>query len=433
MRCILVVLDGLGDKGISEAGNKTPLQMADTPNLDAIAASGINGLYHPDTKGVAMPSEMAHFSIFGYDNRDFPGRGYLEAEGKGIITGLNDVAILGRIFNVKNENSQFLLKHEKIDLPEEQFLKICHDISYYTRYGIDLEVIPTGGIGGIVTLKGNVSPDITDSNPIIEEQPIIRIKPLEISRSPEKASKTAEFLNEYTLWTYSKLSVNPVNLDRKAKGLPELNIVGLQRAGQKKEVAPFRTKWGLNALCIASGSIYHGLCSFLGMDIKKVADTGQLGKDLKERLKLALEATDHDLVYVHSKAPDEAAHKKDFKLKREVIEELDRAMGYALDHIIPDEEILLVITSDHSTASKGSMIHSGETVPLVMKGKYTRKDEVIFFNEISASRGGLGDMRGHEIMYMILNLLDRGKLKGLMDTPEDQPYTPGTYEPLRFI
>ena len=81
-RCILVILDGLGDHGHAVFDGQTPLQAASTPNLDRLAALGMNGLYHSYLQGVAMPSEIAHFLMFGYDLADFPGRGYLEAEGK---------------------------------------------------------------------------------------------------------------------------------------------------------------------------------------------------------------------------------------------------------------------------------------------------------------------------------------------------------------
>nr|HPI97149.1 alkaline phosphatase family protein [Synergistales bacterium] len=189
-------------------------------------------------------------------------------------------------------------------------------------------------------------------------------------------------------------------------------------------------KWGMKALCIASGPIYHGLCSYLGMDILKAEETGDCEKDLVDRLRKAYCSRDHDLVYVHSKAPDEAAHRRDPHLKKQVIEALDRALGWAVKKILPDEDILLVLTSDHSTASTGNMIHSGESVPIVMVGRYTRRDHVSSFNEIDCAMGGLGDIRGHEIMHMILNLMDRGKLKGLMDSPEDQPYSPGPYRSL---
>jgi 2,3-bisphosphoglycerate-independent phosphoglycerate mutase len=69
-------------------------------------------------------------------------------------------------------------------------------------------------------------------------------------------------------------------------------------------------------------------------------------------------------------------------------------------------------------------------VPLVMAGKYTRRDLVKHFDEVRCAPGALGLVRGRELMYLILSLLDRGKLYGLMDTPVDQPYSPGKYKAL---
>ena len=52
MRCILLILDGLGDRGHAAFGGQTPLQMASTPNLDRLAALGMTGLFHPWLLGV---------------------------------------------------------------------------------------------------------------------------------------------------------------------------------------------------------------------------------------------------------------------------------------------------------------------------------------------------------------------------------------------
>ena len=76
------------------------------------------------------------------------------------------------------------------------------------------------------------------------------------------------------------------------------------------------------------------------------------------------------------------------------------------------------------------MIHTGESVPIVMTGKYTRRDDVRRFDEVSCATGGLSLVRGEKLMYLVLNFLDRGKLWGLMDSPDDQPFTPGRYTPL---
>ena len=84
MRCILVILDGIGDRGQGCFDGKTPLDAAYTPNMDYLASIGMNGLYHSLAQGIPMSSETAHFLMFGNDIEDFPGRGVIEAIGEGI-------------------------------------------------------------------------------------------------------------------------------------------------------------------------------------------------------------------------------------------------------------------------------------------------------------------------------------------------------------
>jgi 2,3-bisphosphoglycerate-independent phosphoglycerate mutase len=92
MRCILLLLDGLGDRSHPVLSGRTPLQAAHTPNLDKIASLGMNGLFHAHLQGTALPSELAHFLMFGYRLEDFPGRGVVEALGEGLDIRERDVA-----------------------------------------------------------------------------------------------------------------------------------------------------------------------------------------------------------------------------------------------------------------------------------------------------------------------------------------------------
>lgn len=431
MRTILVVLDGLGDKGIKELDGMTPLQDAFTPNMDLIATAGSTGLYHSSMLGIALPSEIAHFIIFGYDPSDFPGRGYIEALGHGIPLGNYDVAFLARFLHVEPSWEGFVLVHEKIKVDPGEFRSLCSSVSPWSSEGLEIELYPTGGNGGVAVLRGSASPAVTDSNPIYEGRPVMEVQPISGAAETSMSSRTSEFLNSYTISTYETLTKHPVNIRRIESGRIPLNMVTTQRPGRFRPLPSFREKWGMKALCIASGGIYHGLCGMLGMDVVKESDTGDWGADLLTRLQKAYAAKDHDFIYVHTKGPDEAAHTGNPIEKRRVIESLDTAMGWAARNILPDDEVLLVLTSDHSTASTGNMIHSGESVPLVMAGKYARKDNVRSFNEVDCAGGALGSMRGREIMYMILNLMDRGKLLGLMDSPVDQPFFPGPYRILK--
>jgi len=432
MRCILLILDGLGDKGHICFEGKTPLQIASTPNLDRLASLGMNGLYHSYLQGTAMSSELAHFLMFGYDIHEFPGRGLIEAIGEGVMVKDGEVSLLARIFSVNLQNGMLVLQKENpaVDSTHCEILK--EEIKTFQKDDVEIEFISTKGIEGMLILRGNVSAHITDSNPIYEGRPLMEVTSLEGNEEEESAVRTARVLNSYLIWCYRTLSKHPINRERCQTGLFPINAVGTQRAGRKRHIVPFREKWGLKGLSISSGSIYQGLCSLLKMEIHKARERGNPEEDLVERLRIAKEAVDFEFIHVHTKAPDEAAHTKKPEHKKALIESLDHALSYAIDEIITDEDILLVITSDHSTASAGSMIHSGETVPLAMMGKYTRRDDVKEFNEISCARGGLGLVRGKELMYLILNFLDRGKLWGIMDSPVNQPYYPGNYKPLRI-
>ena len=430
MRCIFVILDGLGDRGIAAFGGKTPLQRAHTPNLDRLAALGMNGLLHPWLQGVALPSEMAHFLLFGYDRQDFPGRGYIEALGENLRIGADEIALLARIFSVRQDRGRLILEVEDPKVDPETCLTLQEDIRHFRHGDLELEFIPTKGIGGIVLMRGEAVAEITDSNPIYEGRPLMEVLPFAAHRESVPARNTAAALNRYVTWCYHRLSAHPLNHQRQQAGLPPINAVGTQRAGRWKPVQPFPEKWGLRSLAIASGALYKGLSQYLGMTLHPAQDTDRPGEDLRQRLELAKSATDYDFIYVHTKAPDEAAHTKNPEIKRAVLEDLDKAFAFALEDAKANSDTLWVITADHSTNSTGRMIHSGESVPLCMIGRYTRRDAVKRFDEVSCAGGALGTVRGRELMYLVLNFLDRGKLYGLMDSPWDQPFFPGRYKPL---
>lgn len=432
MRCILLLLDGLGDRSHPVLNGMTPLQAARTPNLDKIASLGMNGLFHSHLQGTALPSELAHFLMFGYRLEEFPGRGVVEALGEGMAVRDGEVALLTRIFSVAEEGGTLVLKHENPPLDPETCRVLQQEIGRFRQDGIEVEFIPTRGIGGILVMRGEVSSAITDSNPIHEGRPLMEVLPLTGSAADPRARQTAAVLNAYLRWSHRRLAAHPVNLARVEKGLPPINAVGTQRAGMMGKLQPFSERWGLKGLIIASGAIYHGLGQVLGMETRRVKDTDDPGRDLLERLKIARGARDCDFIHVHTKVTDEAGHKKDPLFKKQVIEAVDRGIAYAVEHIVPDEEVLFIVTADHSTASCGTMIHTGENVPITMTGKYTRRDAVRKFDEVSCAAGGLSLVRGNELMHLVLNFLDRGKLWGLMDAPDDQPFSPGRYTPLRM-
>lgn len=433
-KCIMILLDGLGDRSYPELDHRTPLQAARTPVLDRLARNGATGLYHAAALGQALPSENAHFAMFGYDMDAFPGRGALEALGADIPMESGEVAVLAHFVTARRTpGGVLILDNGKPESSDDEVRALIQTVGTFDTNGVCIRLYHTHGFRGILTLAGHVAPFVTDSDPITRRRPLIAISPWADHKDDPATLNSARVLTAYLEWGWRTLQNHPVNTAREKAGRPALNALVTQRAGRLKNIAPFSKAYGLRGLSMASGLIYHGLAAYLGMDVCKVTDTDSPGDDLTQRLQTALKSmTDYDFIHVHTKAPDEVAHTKDPLAKTRAIEALDEGIGNVGKALTMDPELLLVVAADHSTPSAGPLIHSGEAVPLMFFGSGVRRDNVRHFDEIHAAGGALGFVRGKELMYLILNHLDRAKLQGLMDTPEDQPYWPGRYEPFRI-
>src|SRR2546428_735998 len=64
---VYVCLDGLGDDPNPELGDRTPLEAADTPVLDRLAAGGSQGLGTTVGPRIAPQSHIAGLALLGYD------------------------------------------------------------------------------------------------------------------------------------------------------------------------------------------------------------------------------------------------------------------------------------------------------------------------------------------------------------------------------
>jgi 2,3-bisphosphoglycerate-independent phosphoglycerate mutase len=438
-KCLLIVLDGLGDRSHDVLGWQTPLQAAHTPHLDRLARNGANGLYHAGTLGEALPSETAHFAMFGYDQKDFPGRGPLEALGVGVDLARGEVAILAHFAALEERDGCLALVRDVPRADEDEVDELVRAVGKWEQDGIRIRYVPVKGVFGVLILSGEVSPDITDTGPMRDGRFLPDLLPL-ISRlsmtlDPEnevRARNTARVLRAYLRHAWRTLQAHPLNGRRELAGQPPITGLVTQRAGRLRSVPPFFRRFGLRGLSIASGAVFRGLARHLGLDWQAPRDTGNLAEDFARDLAdVPKHFTRHDFIHLHTKAPDEAAHAKDPLLKKAVIEALDQALGTVEHDLLQNPDLLVVVTADHSTPSSGNMIHSGEPVPLLFYGAGVRRDVVDRFDEIHAAHGCLGGVRGTELMRLILNHLDMARLEGTRDTPDDCLYWPGDYLPLR--
>ena len=435
MKIILVLLDGLGDRSYKVLNHQTPLQAASTPNLDRLALLGGTGLFHAALPGQCLPSETAHYLLFGYDLETFPGRGLLEAVGEGMAFDDSDVLCLAHLSGVTWENSVPILAQgrDEIEGDAEEIGQLLAVITPCEAHGINFRLHQTRRNDGIIVLSGQVSPYVSDSDPIVIGRPMARIYPLSDNPEPDQAARTAKALNEYLSYSHRVLASHELNRIRQAGNLSPANFLATQRCGRRIVQEPFDQRWGLSGMLIASPSVYGGLAHELGLTFVRVKDGKDPGQDLRKRIRLGLSDRSHDFVHVHTKVPDEAAHTGDPKRKEAAISALDWGLDELVKAAESTDDLLVVVTADHSTPSISTLIHSGEPVPVALVGPTVRRDDVVSFDEVSAARGCLGSLRGQELMLTMLNYADRSCLLGHQLGSRKRPYAPSTYEPFKLI
>ncbi len=394
MKAILLIIDGLGDLPTP----KTPLQVAKTPNLDKLAKKGITGMLSPIAKYIVPGSDTSHLQLLGYDPAFFyRGRGPFEALGLGIDLQDGDIAFRANFATVKGET---VVDRRAGRIDTESASKLSKDLSM--KIG-DVQVIFKNSVEhrGALVLRGpGLSSNVSETDPHAKE-PIFKCHPLD--ETPE-AAKTADIVNRFTKLAMEKLSKAPENAKRK---LPA-NAVLLRGAGHYEPAPTFYDRFQMHGICVAGGALYKGVAAYMRMDIALVPGaTGDKKTDLKAKANAVAQAlkNDYDFAFMHVKGCDSAGHDGDFKTKVSMLEKLDKVMP-----ILEETGAAIIVTGDHSTPVSLKK-HTGHEVPiLVYRGE--RSDPVRKFDEISCQVGGLGHIKGRNIIPLILNITGRAKKYG---------------------
>ena len=403
-KVIMVICDGLGDRPIPELGHLTPLEAADTPNLDRLAEAAECGLMHTLGRGRVPGSDTAHLTIFGYNiETSYSGRGPIEVAGLGMALEHGDVALRGNMGTVVDGIiTDRRAGRIRVVTP------LCEALDGMKIDDVTFVVKPgTAHRAGVIIRGQGLSDAITDADPHVPDVPTRKVTPTD---NTHEAKKTADVLNKFLAKAHDVLNDHPYNKERIAKRELPANYLLVRGAGQYKKVDSFKERYGLTSCCIAGGGLYKGVGAYLGMDILDVPGATALpDTDVEAKFRKAIESqAKYDFIFVHVKATDSLAEDGNWQGKKEFIEKIDRAVPI-LDG--RSEDTLLVWTADHSTACE-MKAHSADPVPIMFNGGAVRKDRVDTFGERSFSEGGLGFICGLDIMPQVQNILGKLHLVG---------------------
>jgi len=398
MKIILIVIDGLGDTPIPQLKNKTPLEAANTPNLDFLAKNGICGQVGPFWfKWQKYPrSDTCHLAIFGYNPKVYYlGRGVYEVRGINMKLKKGDVALRVN-FGTVDKNLRIIDRRAGRIEKTQSLIK--------SLQGIEIERVKFlikksyGHRAGLILRGRDLSAKISDGDP---HRIGVKVKKILAREKTKEAEFTAKILNKFLERAHQILENHPLNKKRIKKGLLPANYLLVRGAGMFKETISFKKKYGLKAGFIAGGALYKGIARILGMkEIKVKGANGLPTTNLKGKfLAVKKNIQKFDFIFLHIKATDNLAEDGNFQGKKDFIEKIDKN----LKPILNLKNTLIVITGDHSTCCTLKR-HCREPVPILIYG--AGSDSVKQFSEKACQRGKLGKIKQLDLMPKILKLAE---------------------------
>jgi 2,3-bisphosphoglycerate-independent phosphoglycerate mutase len=105
----IILPDGAADQPLAELGGRTPLDVANIPNMHSIVKQGRLGTVRTVPDGYVPGSDVATLSLLGYDvTKYYSGRAPIEAVARNIQTDADDVVFRCNLVNITNgEMSDF--------------------------------------------------------------------------------------------------------------------------------------------------------------------------------------------------------------------------------------------------------------------------------------------------------------------------------------
>jgi len=418
-----VVIDGMGDLPIEELGNRTPLEAAQTPNMDFLAKNGKTGLMYTVEKGIAPESDVAVMSILGYDPfRYSTGRGILEAVGANVTVNDGDLALRCNFATLGNGN-EILDRRAGRNLTTEEAGKLAKAVNEEVKlesYPTYFEFKNTIGYRAVLVIRSkekSLSSKITNTDPaysrmnelgVAETKTEMILKECKPMNNTKEAKISAKIVNEFVKKSHIVLDKHDLNKRRVSEGKLKANLILTRDGGH---VLPkffnINEKYNVNFVSLAEMPVEKGISKLAGMHITALPPPSQdEKKDCTLRVRKLLDQLPfYDCFYIHIKGPDEPGHDGKFDVKTSIISIIDKYFFGALLERIKLENHIICVTADHSTPCK-LKAHTDDPVPLLISGNKIRGDNVSKFSEKECRKGSLRILEhGTELMPKLMGFL----------------------------
>ncbi len=395
MKYIVLLGDGMADEPIAELGMKTPLECANTPNMDRIAGEGTLGLVYTIPNGLPPGSDVANLCVLGYDPRkSYSGRGPLEAANMNVKLGPEDVAFRCNLVTIGAEGS--MEDYSAGHITNEEASRIILDLQ--GEFGSSsIMFVPGVSYRHLAVWKdGAASAETTPPHDIVGQNAADYLP-----RGPG-----SEDIRGLTNHAAKFLSTHPVNLARIAKGKRPANSIWLWGQGRAPQIEPLSKKYSLRGGIISAVNLLNGIGVYAGLEVIRVEGaTGYIDTNYVGKAEKALEALrSMDFVFVHVEAPDEMSHEGNIEGKIRAIEDFDaKVVGTVLDGLAGSGDYRLLVMPDHPTPIRIKTHSSGPSPFAVLSSRAGENRARGFsYNEKQAASSGISVSPGHLLMDLFI-------------------------------
>ena len=406
MKYALFLADGMADEPIESLGGKTPLMVAHTPTLDALARRARFGTFLSLPEEFPTSSDVANLSVLGYGLAEaYQGRGPLEAASQGITLGPDEIALRCNLVTASRDGR--LLDYSGGQVRNEEAAELIQALQ--KEFGSpDIRFHPGVRYRHLLILKGGrFSPDFDYEKPDDHPgDPYSLLLPT--ARGPH-SEETVALLRRIILESLPVLSAHPVNLAREARGEAAANMAWPWSPGRKPTMRSFQEMYGKTGAIISAVDVIKGIGVLAGMEIVRVEGaTGYVDTNYEGKALAGVEALKrHDFVYVHVEGIDEVSHEGNLELKIQAIQDFDqrlvdtflREFGRAFGGA---DQLACAVLPDHPVPV-ALRKHTRAPVPVMFVHPGARPDRTLggsglYYDEFNAAKGSLGLLRGDGVM-----------------------------------
>lgn len=371
MKYLVMLCDGMADEPNEALGNSTPMEKANKPCMDSLAAKAEVGIVKTVAEGLKPGSDVANLSVLGYEPAVYySGRSPLEAASIGIDLKDTDVTLRCNLVTLSDEEDyekKTILDYCADDISSEEAKILIEYIQ--EKLGNDVFRFYPGVSYRhcLVWSNGNPYPGVLTPPHDITGKVITDYIP---------KGEAVDELYDLMKKSYDLLKDHPVNQARIARGKRPANSIWLWGEGTKPLLDNFSEKFGIKGSMISAVDLLKGIAICAGMNSVDVdGATGYLDTNFDGKCKAAIEEFKNgaDLVYIHVEAPDECGHRGEIENKVKAIEMIDEhILGPVVEFLKGYDDFAVLVCPDHPTPLS-IRTHTSTPVPYLI---YDSKNEI---------------------------------------------------------